>query len=341
MKVSYLQSPWQDNDLGGKRQGKSVCFVRYGGFGDMIQASSVFPYYKKHGWNVVVNTGKRGYNIIKNDPNVDEVLIQEHNQVEPKDLNDYWAKLSNCFTKFVQFSESVEGKLLAIPGRPEYKWDKDYRDKKMDKDYFHQMHELSDTPLPPQPRFYPSKKEEKWVKRFLKKIGKRYTIMWVLSGSSVHKSYPHMDSVIAGLMAYTKDIKIIFVGDSLCQLLEENWRNEKRIIRKSGRLSIRKTLALANHMDMVIGPETGVLNSVAFLDIPKIIMLSHSSSKNIGGSWRHTITMQPDNVSCYPCHKMHYGWKTCNRDEETGGAMCAAKINPAKMFEAIKQMRAA
>ena len=342
MKVSKLSviKPWSKQDLGGKRPDKSVCIVRLGGFGDLIQAASVFPYFKDNGWYVTVNTTPRGYDIIKHDPNVDEVFIQETGQVKNEDLGPYWRKLASNFSKFVQFSESVEKGLLAVPGHPSFDLSDIERHKKMNVDYFEQMHKLADAPLPPRPAFYPSKKEKEWAGKYREKMGKgNFVILWALSGSSVHKAWPYMDNVIAQLMIEHQSARVVLVGDGLCQILEENWRNESRVIRKSNKWSIRETLAFAQHCNLVVGPETGVLNSLAFNEeIPKIIMLSHSSPVNLGGSWLNTELLIPDGVDCYPCHKMHYGWATCNRDEKhTGGAMCAASISPDRMYRAIEK----
>jgi len=203
----------------------------------------------------------------------------------------------------------------------------------MNRDYFSQMHNVAEVPLPPRPKFYATAEETAAAKKYVvDRPG--FTIMWALSGSSLHKAYPYTDAVIAKLMT-DQDVQIILVGDLTCQILEENWRNEKRVSRTCGRLSIRETLALSQEVDMVVGVETGVLNCVAFEDIPKIMMLSHSSSVNIGGTWKNTETITPSGVKCYPCHKLHYSWEHCHRDNATGGALCAAGINPRKVYNAI------
>ena len=110
---------------------------------------------------------------------------------------------------------------------------------------------------------------------------------------------------------------LLLVGDELCQLLELGWEKEKRVITKSGKWSMRKTLAFLDVCDIVIGPETGVLNAASTLDCRKIVMLSHSSKENLSKHWNNTATLEPDYYPgfCYPCHKMHYGFQTCNRDE--------------------------
>lgn len=334
-----IRKPWRKQDLGGKRPEKSVCIVRYGAFGDLIQASSVFPYFKENGWHVTVNTTPAGFDIIKHDPHVDAVFLQETGQVRNKELSDYWDALGSNFERLVQFSESIEGALLAVPGRPEFDLDPKEWHRRVNVDYYHRMHEIAGADLPPRPRFYPSKAEKKWAEQYRMKLGAdNFVILWALSGSSVHKAYPYMDTVIARLMIEHPEIRVVFVGDGLCQLLEENWRKEKRVIRKSNRWSIRETFSFAQQADLVIGPETGVLNAVSYEDIPKIIFLSHSSPVNIGGNWPNTTVLMPYGASCYPCHKMHYDFSTCNRDEATGGALCAAKISPDRVYEAIEEV---
>jgi len=221
--------------------------------------------------------------------------------------------------------------LLALPGRPEYKWRNQKRHQKMNRDYFAQMHRIANVPLPPRPLFCPTDKEIDRAEKFLPD---GFNIMWSLSGSSVHKAWPYTDQVIAQLLMDT-DVNIIFVGDELCKLLEDAWENEPRVYQTCGEMDIRDTLTLARLVDMVVGPETGVLNCVAFEEIPKVLMLSHSSPVNIGGTWTNTEVITPRGVDCYPCHKLHYSFDTCNRDENTGGAMCAANIKPERVYKAI------
>ena len=87
----------------------------------------------------------------------------------------------------------------------------------------------------------------------------------------------------------------------------------------------------------MVGPETGVLNAASTLKCHKTVMLSHSSHENLSKHWKNTTALGPEDYPdyCFPCHKMHYGFSTCNRDKETGGAMCAAKINPQNVVEDI------
>ncbi len=340
------------DDVGGRRSEKTVCIVRYGGFGDMIQTSSLFPQFKKKGYRVCVNVTDRGYDVIKSDPNVDEILLQATDQVPNDCLNEYWSRLTKCFHDFVQLSESIEGALLVIPdrteiirgkpllikGSPRYSLSKEELHEQCNVNYMERTHDLAGVPHEFLPKFYPTKKEKKWAKKTKEtEIGSNKVVLWSLSGSSCHKVYPWTDAVISEVLSKTKNVSFVTIGDALCQILEGGWEDEPRVLTKSGEWSIRETLAFLDQCDVVVGPETGVLNAASTLDAHKIVMLSHSSKENLSKHWKNTTTLEPEHYEdfCFPCHKMHYGFDTCKRDEYTGGAMCAVNINAKEIITAI------
>jgi ADP-heptose:LPS heptosyltransferase len=300
----------------------------------MIQASSVFPLLRAQGYRVVVNTTPRGFDIAKHDPNVDDWIIQEKDQVPNAVLSEYWTRLSERFGKFVNLSESVEGALLSLAGDRSWSWNTKFRDMVLNVDYVEAQHAIAGVDGPQNPRFYPSKDERKWALDYKRKCG--HVVLWALSGSAVHKAYPHTDNVIAALMLETKST-VVFVGDANCQILEGGWSKEKRVIRKSGKWSIRESLAFAQMADVVVGPETGVLNAVAQEPNKKVLLLSHSAKENLGGRWKNTTCLKPEGCECFPCHKLHYGWATCNRHDD-GAAKCASLISPQRVYEAINDL---
>lgn len=337
MQVVELTSPYKEFDYSRFHTGRSACVVRYGAFGDMLQASSVFPALKEKGYRLTVNTTEKGFDIIKNDPHVDSVLVQKTDQVPNAELFEFWELLRKPFNFFANLSESVERSLLAIPEDRSYMWHKAFRDLVMSVDYLDATHAIAEVPdAPRRPKFYPTKSERVEAEKCRVKLGpKNKVILWCLSGSSVHKSWPYTDQVVARLMIQRPDVRVVFVGDALCQILDSAWVNEPRVKRKCGKWSIRETLSFAPLADLVIGPETGVMNAVSYEDVPKVLMLSHSSPMNLGGNWLNTSAMVPKETPCWPCHKLHFMWATCNRDEETGGAKCAANISADEVYRAI------
>jgi ADP-heptose:LPS heptosyltransferase len=249
----------------------------------------------------------------------------------------FWDYLSKRYDKFVNLSESVEATFLAMPDRMAYKWPTAARNMMMDGNYLEFMHKLAEVPYDkPFVRFVATDEEKEWAKREKAKIGGAPTIMWALAGSSIHKVWEGVDTTIARIMLAFPGAKVVTVGDARCRdIIEEPWKKEPRVVRRSGVWSIRQTMAFAQICDLVIGPETGVLNAVSMEKMPKIVLLSHSSVNNLTRDWENTYSVFSTKTPCYPCHKLIYNWDQCVRDENTGTAQCQADIPPDAVWTAM------
>jgi ADP-heptose:LPS heptosyltransferase/predicted SAM-dependent methyltransferase len=328
--------PWKD-----PKPKKTACVCRFGGWGDMMMTANIFPALKRLGYTITVMTTPKGKDVIEHDPHVDDWIVQDPDQVPNHELQDYWAAAAKRFDKFVNLSESVEGTLLAMPGRANHAWPDSVRRAHLGGvNYLEFVSELAELPYTSEARFYRSDKERLWLNDHHRKHfgdSNPFVILWVLAGSSMHKVYMHMDAVIARVMLEYPEAHVVLVGDAYCKLLEQGWENEPRVHRESGNLTIRQTLALAQRVPLVVGPETGVLNSVAFEANAKIVMLSHSSKRNLSEHWVNTVTLEPDatDIKCYPCHRLHYGDKFCHVNPETHTAICADNIAPLHVWAAI------
>jgi ADP-heptose:LPS heptosyltransferase/predicted SAM-dependent methyltransferase len=319
---------------------KRACVVRYGGFGDMLQAANVLPALKREGFHVTLMTTPKGQDILRHDPHVDAWFIQDENQVPNHELASFWMAQATRFDRFINLSESVEGTLLPIPGRANFFWPDAIRRRELNKNYLEWTADLAGVPYASEAQFYPSRAEEYKAAERLEK-GK-FNIVFALAGSSVHKFWPHMDALIARVLLELPEARFYLVGDHACKILECGWEAEPRVHCLSGELSIRETLTLAKAADAVIGPETGVLNAVAFEPMQKIILLSHSSHENLTKHWANTVSLSatPDpSVPCglLPCHRLHYSSEHCPQNAETGAARCQQAIGPERAFEPLRR----
>lgn len=319
---------------------KTVGIVRLGAFGDLIQASTLFPWFKENGYAITLYCSDHGYPVVKHDPHVDRFIIQGRDEVPPQWLTDFWDHEAKKYNKWVNLSESVEGTLLAAPGSSKFQWPNEVRSKLMDRNYLEFTHELAEVPPPYRPKFYATPDERLWARRTAKEFGRR-NILWSLSGSSVHKTWPHVDAVIARLMIET-DYHVVLVGDEACQILEQGWGKEPRVHCKSGIWSIRESMAFAEVADLIVGTETGLLNAAGLMPTPKIVCLSHSSPEMLTKHWLHTtVLQQPKGIGCpkQPCRMLHHDWSACmkHEDPETDSvsAACQFYIRPDVMAEAI------
>jgi|WetSurMetagenome_2_1015567.scaffolds.fasta_scaffold35271_3 ADP-heptose:LPS heptosyltransferase/predicted SAM-dependent methyltransferase len=323
---------------GSPKPPKTAAVVRYGGFGDMIQMASILPKLKNQGYHVTVYTTPSGQDILNGNPYIDAWFIQDRDQVPNHLLGPFWDCQKAKYDKWVNLSESVEGTWLAMSGRMNHNWPSGLRKKLLDYNYLEFAHQLAEVAYCPTiDTFFPSQEEIQWAWDQREKMQPN-VVLWALAGSSVHKAWPYLDQMIARIMLTYPDTSVVLCGDDLCKALEYGWENEPRVVKASGEWTIRQTLTFAQVSDLVIGPETGILNSVAYHDIPKIITLSHSSVNNLTRDWVKCTSLTPDFCRCYPCHMMHHSFEFCSRDEETGVAECQAKIGAETMWSAITRI---
>lgn len=321
---------------------KRACVVRYGAFGDVLQASSVFAGLKDLGYHVTVFASPPGSDVIRHDDNIDNLVLFDKDQVPNANLVDFWRWQAKNFDKFVNLSESVEGTFLALPDRIQHTWPPSLRHKLMDKNYLEHQHAIAGVVHKPQVHFYATSEEKQWARKTRSKMGQGPVVMYSLSGSSVHKTWAGLDSIIAGIMIHYPTAHVVLVGGPECVILEQGWENELRVHKTSGKWSIRQSLSFLDQCQLVIGPETGVLNAASCVPVSKIVFLSHSSHENLTRDWLNVTPIWSKRTSCPKrpegvpaCHMLHYGWAHCKMDEGTSTAQCQADIDTGEVWEAV------
>ena len=346
-----------------EKPAKTAAVVRFGAQGDMIQASSVWPALKEQGFHVTVYCQSgAGYEVVKHDPHVDRFIVCDKDMIPPQFLREWLEYTAKKYTRFINLSESVEVSLLAAPGRTAWYWPNEARAVHMNRNYLEWTHTLAGVPGPYRPAFYSTVEERAWARKQKERMGKR-VILWSLAGSSNHKVWPHLDEVVLRIGAFYPDVHIVLVGDETCKLLEAGfcrWDEEKqdfvetmsRVHLRSGKWTIRESMAFAEVADLIIGTETGLLNAAGFMDTAKIITLSHSSPEMLTRHWKNTITLeQPEGVGCekkWPsrggaCRQLHGAdstnpWLDCPMHEDSGVAECQWHISAEMMMDAVTKV---
>lgn len=334
---SGQHTSWQKR----KRPEKTCGVVRYGATGDLIQASSVLAGLKEQGYHITLYTSPPGDAVVRFDPNVDEFFLQDKDQVPNHLLGEFWAHHRKKYDKWVQLSESVEGSLLALPGRALHEWPPALRHQMLDRNYLQVQHEIAGIPYVPRMRFYATEDEKRWARKERSHMGE-FVIAWPLSGSSVHKTWGGLDQTIAALMVDFPNVHVVTLGAEASRILEQGWEKEKRVHCRSGKWSIRESLAFMDVVDMAIGPETGLMNAAAQLPYPKVMFLSHSTDENLTRDWENTHVLASKNTVCPgrgnneapACHQLHYGWQHCKATQDKI-AQCQADISGEEAYRVI------
>jgi ADP-heptose:LPS heptosyltransferase/predicted SAM-dependent methyltransferase len=325
---------------------KTVLVCRFGAYGDLMQASSVFAGLKDQGYEVTLMCSPPGVDVVLHDPNIDHFMILDKDQVPNGDLLEFWNWQAKNYDKFINLSESVEGTLLGMGDRVVRWWNPTIRHQRMNFNYVEFQHQIAEVPHKPQVKFYPTLEERAWARKQRLDIKADHIVMWSLAGSSVHKVWAGMDNVIAAILLEYPNTAVLLVGGPEAQMLEAGWENEPRVHRTCGKWSIRQSMAFLDEVDLVIGPETGMLNAASQMDCWKVCLLSHSTWENLTRDWKNTIAVWSEDTECKgrgknevtACHMLHYTWEHCTKHEESGTAQCQFDIKPQEIWEAVNNI---
>ena len=311
--------------------GKRALVVRYGAIGDFIQTVPVLRKLKEEGYHVTVNGSETAKEVLKHCPYVDEIAVQIKDYVPNQGtvsgpLWEYWKELGKGYDKFINLTGAAEETLLVPDNRlmhmmeqirtkhPELNEESIFYNavrtvqQQVGETNYYDNHlakaGYADRGLNGELFF--SEQEEIMAQGFRDKYPGRFIVMWILSGSSYHKRYPYFQQVAQELVIKNPDVLLISVGDAECALIERSESN--RYLPRAGKWQLRTSLVMTKYVDLVIGPETGILNAAGCFDTPKITMLSHSSHENLCKYWKNDFCIAPDpkEVFCHPCHVLHY-----------------------------------
>ena len=316
---------------------RKAAVVRYGAYGDLLQCSAILAALKREGFHVTLYTSTPQDEVLRHDPNVDHFYVQDRDQVPNQALGEFWAYEAKKYDRWVNLSESIEGTLLAMHPRMPFLISPQARHALMDRNYVEFQAKIARTVVDPADlKFYPTPEERTWAKAERRSMGE-FVLVYCLNGSSVHKRWPWMDRLIAALLVDFLGLEVVLVGGEDGQILEQGWfgwdkdptkhsdarktQTEPRVHCRSGKWSIRETLAFLEVADAVFGPETGVMNGAAMLPVPKVLLLSHSTPENLCRDWVNTHALASTGTQCPgrgkdeapACHQMHYGFEHCRQ----------------------------
>ena len=318
---------------------KKALVIRYGGIGDAIIATPVLRALKQEGYHVTFNTSDNGMQIAKHNPNVDQFLYQAMDEVPNAELEAYWKILSKGYDRVVNLSGTIEEALLAVKGSPEYGLSDDERRAKFGNVnyYDHALKVAGIDRRKENGEMFFSDEEEGLARIWRKTFEGRFIVIWALGGSGPHKRFPYAAMAMAEFARINPEVLFVTVGGHAEKLLELAADDNPNYMHRSGRWGIRNTAIAVKYADLVIGPETGVLNMAGCFDTPKICMLSHSSWANLCKHWENDYSVQ-SRYKCSPCHKMILSMKECPVNEQFKVSACAAEYDPSDLMPKMKEV---
>lgn len=324
----------------------AVC--RYGGVGDDLIVSSVLkPLREKYG-RVEVITQAPQHVVFENNPHVDKLSVHKPGDLPAESLEAWhrWHRIrAKEYAFFQNLSHTVECQMAFLPQQTEFNRPVEWRRARCDMSYIEAVAGVCGVdPAACEPRFYPTAEETAKALATFAKVPRRPIIGWVLSGTRIDKIYPASTLVIARLIHELGAAVVMFGGPGRDR--EMAVRIQDHVQRQNGSLEglhgccdekaenqewpIRRVLSTLPLCDLVITPDTGPGWAVAYEPVPKIVLLSHASVRNISGGWRNAVTLHADPalVPCWPCHQLHDALDTCTPDATGQAAACISSISP-------------
>jgi len=283
-----------------------VLVCRIAAIGDCVQLTPVIRHLKELGNEVYLLTSGQGMQIFKNNPFVDKLLYYVNETVPVEELAEYFKKIgkeNNC-DKVINLCECVEVKYLFHPADPVYNYTKQERFLRGNHNHYDANFEACGfTDVKGKlPEMFFDESEEEASANFRKDLIGKFVIVWCLSGSARHKSYPYTRYVIENLLTQHKDIVVITVGDEVCKVFEEGL-NHERCIHKSGEWTLRETAIACKYASLVVSPETGVLHFSGCFDTPKIGLLTHTNKECLSKYFKNDYSIEAK-VECSPCFRL-------------------------------------
>lgn len=317
-----------------------LLIFRSGAYGDCIIITPVLRYLHSKGHELYVQTGKRGMEVLQNNPYVRRLIQhKEETPIEKLAENIEYVRRKMGCEKVIDFSESLEVSLSQHPRSPNYKLPKQERFERFNRNFyeysfehmyriFPESRQITVVPdshvIKPfyQPELFYKDHEIRDAESHLKKDS--FNILIGMSGSGTHKAWPWIEDFCTGICGKYPELYLITVGDEKCKLIEPQ---HERILNLSGKISMRQAMSITGLVDLVISPDTGIIHASGCYSTPKICLLGHNTKECVTKHFinDYSIEADPNLAPCAPCLYLIYNMKhQCPLHPATQSSVCMA-----------------
>src|SRR5258708_6861406 len=273
----------------------------------MIMITPLIHQLHDDGYDVTMNISPYAIPIIEHNPYIKNLIIQEREMIPNPELGHYWDEWKNEYARYINLSESLEGRFLKVEGRRDFYTPKEWRIKTGEHNYYDATMRFGGYPevVGRRGELYFTNAEERNCQRALAAYKDKFLVIWAMNGSSHHKIYPAQELVIEDFLLAHPDAYVITVGDGVKRLTYQHQRLHDKVTE----WGIRESLCAAKYASLVLGPETMMTNAAGSLGTPTITLLSHSTHEALCKHWgENDYCLAPDQAEapCYPCFQLHY-----------------------------------
>lgn len=326
------------------RAAKRACISRYGAIGDLIMVTPLIRALAEDGYEVTCNVTPYSAEVLKGNPHVGNTILQERDIIPNPELGPYWDFWRSRYDKYINLSETIEGALLKVEGRRDFYTHRDFRSRTCaSTNYYDYTMAVGG---------YPDRRGqcgelyfnsgERKAARYVRERTPGFLVLWALKGSSHHKQWPWLRPALTEWLAKRPDATVLLTGATTDRDL--GWE-APQVHNLAGEPPLREVFALAQLADLVVGPESALVNAAGCFDTPKLVLRSHSSCENLCKYFRNHTCLAPTSP-CAECHQLHYSLESCplititdtvTNQPSWRGPRCCAEISPERVLASLDQ----
>lgn len=281
----------------------------------MVHCTHLPRLLKENGYDFVgFSTGKRGINILKNNPFIDRIHYAELGDFTKALGIEYFNTrlmiIGREYDTVINLNQIIEVGVLPGQFQKEYFLDQKTRDRMGGDNYYDVATKAAGFPHlvgKYKGELFFSKQEEEIVSKYLAKYADKFKVLINLSGSSPHKVFVQAKEVIDKIMDKYPDAQVFTTGDKLSEGIDTN---RKGVIKLSGKMPFRQVLLIAKYVNCVIGTESGMMCGASCHGTPTIQLLTAASKENHVKYAENDYSLQSP-ARCSPCHKNPYDYWGC------------------------------
>ena len=284
--IDQIYRPYKGEPLDGKTL---VCF-RTGGIGDICFLNPVLRYIKKKYPTMKLKVASSCGQSLENVPEIDELYPMPFDS-ELLETADYHL----LFQGIIEGSSEKSKITHAV-------------------DMFFSYFSIDSLPIPPEekiPKLFFNDQELAWLKDTVTKMGIKdddYVIGFQMETSSPLRNFPKEKMKVVVELLLKEGFKIVLIGIPDHGMLASFYKGNNPNVIPALNFNVRQSMILANRYNMVITPDSFMVQVAGALNKPLIGLYGPFPSEVRMKYFKNAIGLDPK-VVCSPCYK--HDFRTC------------------------------
>jgi len=310
--IESVYRQYKGEDLSGKRL---MCW-RTGGIGDIFFLNPVLRWLKKKYPTCFLRVASGCKQPLENVPEINEIYDMPF---DAKHLNDVDYHL--MFQGIIEGESAQSKRTHAV-------------------DMFFSYFSIDSIQFPAEdkvPRLFFTKEEMSWLDQTVKSMGiqeNHYVIGIQMETSAPIRNYPKEKmKAIIDIIAQEENTKVVLIGTEQHNLIANFFRGNSPNIILATKFNVRQSITLTNRYDLVISPDSFMIQAAGALDKPCVGIYGPFPSEVRMKYFKNSIGLDPS-VVCSPCYK--HDFRGCIKGNPSP---CFSQLNIEAVLEAADYLR--